>query len=559
MKLVSKDDFIEVTSHEIALTEKVAKELQKFLSLDFRRETFQDHFIRPLTFGLVYYTNISLEDNICPSHQNSNGDPTYCAKYFRDNKITAKDIPSRAYEYGEVFHFSREKGAQDRWLSSLICEAAQTNSKFQENPTNPSNDTKITLPEQFDLTDNEYFFRVFKQCGSKHFLPHLSSKDLLSLSASCKFMNNFVNYNILPGLAVRIVRNYIRIIFNSNNRISNSIILTDVLLLINKILAQCIDISTKSFTAYAKRVQQTEELETKMQIAVAYDCGDATVVDNPEANKECNVTLENRKLFLIKINDVYFNVALILSKHYLNFRHANWEGRNEQIYSVKAKEIQPRSLKATIKIRRVLSFNVKSIRRGNLSKSDGKTITPEKLILVKLLDNMGFSRERPDKHELPLNDWPEIPLSFEELVLFMGSKEKVIEELKDIITEEQYNFCYNDYDNFLSFNKINETGEVLMKIIGPYISELAKIAYSNGGKTFMDLWQYPFTPYRTDNANLPLHNIRFPPKEWPNDPNFLFNFQFNSSSEIKDVVKSGWYTLFTHRDTINKGLIVFEN
>jgi hypothetical protein len=134
------------------------------------------------------------------------------------------------------------------------------------------------------------------------------------------------------------------------------------------------------------------------------------------------------------------------------------------------------------------------------------------------------------------------------------------------IDEDKYLLYREDFEYWGDEEDIVKRSVINGLIISCYktIEPLAYISFGKkDGDVFMKLWQ-GYIRYKIEDNDLPLNRMRHPPKEWRK-----FNESFvkysgineNGVRYIEERVETrpiGWTEIFTARDTINDGLIVFE-
>jgi hypothetical protein len=474
-------------------------------------------------------------------------------KYFKDRGSQYDLQNKEELDEDEEFRYTMEYEAQKRWLDFVLCEASlkSISDEMHCRSKNGGENSKIILPRIFNIQSADEFILITKNIFPKHIMPYLSHKDLLSLSLTCKTMNNIINNDTLMGLAIRMARDYGYLIIN--NKLFPTLPVIESL--ITSILDKCVRISVDMFTRHGMRFN-TDQIE----VLLACDSGDATLVDNFEENHRCNIFTESRRLFYVRICDnnifTYYNVALVLRREYEIFRDGSWnrkDGRWGQ--PVKAEDVKISELKVKIDIHKVdhKSDHVGDTISSLLANLYYHSSDAADLELAILLKDVNFGHESPEDIRIPTQDGYEFPLLTLGDLMSVGKKSK--SEILNILTTPNIqidNMVEGDNINNLEFNHADgfkEFSRGLQIVCHDFIKKLADISFGKSSSAFMDLWlgKLESDVNKELLAGLPLSNVnalRFFPKEWAND----------GEKEI-----TWWSQFFTRRNTIREGYIVFEN
>jgi hypothetical protein len=559
--------FLLINEHDFSYLPTISKELKHYLIRDYSKVNFQDKFIRPLTLGFVHFTEINIaRDNICEFHKNQTGTDFYCLKYFRDKGPRFSSEFSNKITSREKYEHTRETGATDRYLSSVICEGAQLALKFRE-----SNNKRTVLPPIFDIEENDdnILLHIMKILPN-HIICDLDYKTLLSLMMTCRTTNNIVCRNSLIGFAIRLIRNYGYLVENKN--LNTSLFTTNHLII--RFLKECFSTSNEIFTLYARKFNNDN-----IEIIEAYDSGDATVISNPQANGDSFVSIESRKLFCIKTKDSYYNIALILKRDYTSFRHGKWENNKKTNLGniVSAKNATIGKLEAKIEIMK-LDENFQEQHFIDLKGNNPWNIRNyNKGQFLKLLSDVNFSHKWPGQFCLPLiEEFTGLFLSFQDLILLSGMSKNEISKIIGMKKRVYDRYYYEEAEVFhdLPWFEQKQISYNITSVIRNLLFHLANIAFGESGSAFVRLLTNDVNINNKGYLKLPLavkETLRFSPKEWPNISNITETDYYNSSDHDDDTDDDNsddimiastmpyWYQLFTSRDTINKGSIVFEN
>ena len=481
-------------------------------------------------------------------------------------------------------NYSREEGGQTRWLETVRCRAIKLAEKHTTSLSKQYNNTNFILPISFDVPCPSNL-EILKQLMIPHIFPHLKRQDLLSLALVCKWTNDIVMNNTLSGIAIKYSRVYNKLISDIPEPLEGEDINDDIMedfnlffhkdLMTHNLISTFENFSTvqnrQMFTNYANQV--CKKHQSSMKVLIAHDAGDATVVDNPEANGDSSVGIQSRKLFLIETNKTKFQVALVLTRHYGGFRHGRWEKPGNILGNViSAKEVKIGPIKATVEFN-VLEENekYKKLRDSKIQKrkgiqkrfedSFGKTKEQDfekyDVDLKMLIDNRGFSHPQPSQNALPFDFGGGLQWSLKDLSTFSNTTQKVILKTLDMTCRDEYNDYLDEEDNW----EDNEMSDKLIKICSKTIRILAEAAFQKDVDIFMKLWSESdenkdeeLKEKLMTNSNLPLKlPVRYYPKEWSE----FTDEDHPQRGKMKSPIN--WYGLFTVRDTMNEGAIVFEN
>jgi hypothetical protein len=484
--------------------------LNKFLDRRFQNwTTLQDNYIRVAIYAVADLVDMSdLPVKVCKSHKEF-----YCDLIL---------------EYGPGDEgYTRDVGAESRTINNMICEGLRLSINATKSRTEGMG--RVVLPKKFEVQATGHFIGL-KNLFSGHIFPHLSNNDLLTLARTCKFANNIVMSDTLFGMAIDFSREQPVCLRYENL----------------EEFARKFYYEAKTFHAnYFTRFAKSFPLDFK--IINARDMGDATLIDNPQANGDCHQCIESRRYFTLVTNGILFEVSLVLKRDYCSvYQHGIWKTH----LNYRTQPVEERQ---------------KVIRLAK-SVEIGKHVAYIEFKCVSDYSFNEFSHEGPGNYCLPVafgNLW-----ELEELEEFTGSnKEEILTTIK--ISEDRY-LSYIDEPSIWN----DETGDTQEDIIDGLISLTSKIIKplaiisfgKRDGETYMRLLknQYNSEIFHLEQNDLPLNKIRFPPKEWrkfDQVPYRLTRYDGDGRPIVEEITYSlprGWNEFFTLRDTINEGYIVFE-
>lgn len=516
-------------------TEFAIDKLVKAISRNsnYERSIIQRDFLQVLANGLA--SHIIYDEDFdhdvyrwCPKDRHKTH---YCVKALFDSEGTA---------YGEDHHSTHESGAQERVITEMICNGARLSLDFVS-------ETCIDLPLNFQTQPSGDFI-ILKDLMELYILPHLDTESLRSLAMVCKWTNDIVNNFTLSGIAIKCARDYasqalrINIEVNSDNDDYEYAMLQQDFLRKFMIYSAnvCTDISNKIFTKKCQICVNNQN--SHFEILKAIDHGEATIIDNPEANCDSYMKASLRKGFLINIDSKLYTVCIEFRRMYSGFRHAKWEKLGNRLgNNIAAQDVDIGPINTSIRIKR------------SVMKLTEETDLNKQISFMEILKSATcFSHESPHESQLPHDELSSYSWSLEDVCLLSNrSKEDVLKFMQ--CTEDEFN-NYRDYDEWEDLGEDEQSGVTIktIELFRSLIQALVNMSIEGDlGGLFVETLQRIVKP----KDNFPLQTVKFKPREWSLFSEGTISY---SDREEKMMMPVNWYNLFTRKDTMNDGYIVFQ-